>query len=457
MRLRASDPWRWDGVIDRGPYVTWGLLLFALKYNIDRVVVGAMTGEMWYPWSYLIGGDALKPITSVNDPALYALLIALALPFIWAGVALTTRRIRSLGWPLWGVVFFFIPVVNLLLFMFLALVPARNPDEETGSDPGFLGRVIPRSQIGSAFLAVVVTVVFTTALAAWSTLFLESYGWGLFVGLPFGLGLFSALIYNYHEERSFAASVGVAFLSCALVGLLIFAIAVEGAICILMAAPIALILAFFGAAIGYAIQHGPRPRVRKPPAFFVLLIGLPFLLGAETAVAPEPDLIEVATVVDIDAPPERVWPFVVAFAELPPPTEAFFRAGVAYPIRAEIFGEGPGAIRHCTFSTGAFVEPIEAWDAPRRLKFGVTSQPPAMRELSPWPGIQPAHVNDFLVTRAGEFLLEPLPGGRTRLTGTTWYSHRMWPAFYWRLWSDGIIHAIHGRVMEHIKKRAESP
>jgi hypothetical protein len=79
-----------------------------------------------------------------------------------------------------------------------------------------------------------------------------------------------------------------------------------------------------------------------------------------------------------------------------------------------------------------------------------------MKELSPWPGLQPAHVNDFLVTRAGQFLLEPLPGGRTRLTGTTWYTHRMWPAVYWRLWSDGIIHAIHSRVMEHIQKRAES-
>jgi len=31
------------------------------------------------------------------------------------------------------------------------------------------------------------------------------------------------------------------------------------------------------------------------------------------------------------------------------------------PIRAEIFGSGPGAIRHCTFSTGPFVEPIEVW------------------------------------------------------------------------------------------------
>ena len=48
-----------------------------------------------------------------------------------------------------------------------------------------------------------------------------------------------------------------------------------------------------------------------------------------------------------------------AFAEIPPPSEMLFRAGIAYPIRAEITGHGEGAIRRCVFSTAPFVEPIE--------------------------------------------------------------------------------------------------
>ena len=32
----------------------------------------------------------------------------------------------------------------------------------------------------------------------------------------------------------------------------------------------------------------------------------------------------------------------------------------------------------------------------------------------------------------------------------------MWPAFYWRLWSDAIIHRIHLRVLNHIKELAEA-
>jgi hypothetical protein len=33
----------------------------------------------------------------------------------------------------------------------------------------------------------------------------------------------------------------------------------------------------------------------------------------------------------------------------------------------------------------------------------------------------------------------------------------MWPSPYWSLWSDYIIHRIHGRVLTHIKKLAEAP
>jgi hypothetical protein len=52
---------------------------------------------------------------------------------------------------------------------------------------------------------------------------------------------------------------------------------------------------------------------------------------------------------------------VIEFSKLPPPQEAIFKLGIAYPMRAQIAGHGPGAIRHCVFSTGAFVEPIEVW------------------------------------------------------------------------------------------------
>ena len=88
------------------------------------------------------------------------------------------------------------------------------------------------------------------------------------------------------------------------------------------------------------------------------------------------------------------------------------------------------------------------------LRFRVTDQPEPMTELSPYR-IHPPHLDHFLVSCEGQFRLERLPGGGTRLEGTTWYTNRMWPAPYWHLWSDAIIHRIHLRVLEHIRAIAE--
>jgi hypothetical protein len=146
---------------------------------------------------------------------------------------------------------------------------------------------------------------------------------------------------------------------------------------------------------------------------------------------------------------------VVSFPDLPPPQEWLFRTGIAYPTGAAIDGRGVGATRLCRFSTGTFVEPITAWEEPSRLAFDVVAQPLPMQELSPWDRVWAPHLESGFVSRRGEFRLAPLPGNRTRLEGSTWYELSLEPAWYWTLWSDVIVHAIHGRVLEHAESLAE--
>lgn len=52
-------------------------------------------------------------------------------------------------------------------------------------------------------------------------------------------------------------------------------------------------------------------------------------------------------------------------------------------------------------------------------------------------------------------MLVPLPGGRTRLEGRTWYTFHMHPQAYWTLWSDLSIHTIHRRVLAHVERLSE--
>src|SRR5262249_9437067 len=162
--------------------------------------------------------------------------------------------------------------------------------------------------------------------------------------------------------------------------------------------------------LGYLVQRRAEPAA-TPAVLLALVFFPPVLMGAEQAARPEPPLVAVRTALEIEAPPEVVWRHVVAFAELPPPVEWIFRVGIAYPIGAGIGGRGVGAVRHCEFSTGAFVEPIELWDEPRRLAFGVTAQPAPLEEWTPWPALRPAHLDGYLRSERGEFLLTPLPDG----------------------------------------------
>jgi len=455
VKVRAADLWRFDGSVDRAPFAITGIALSILKYGIDFFLVNLLCGRRWTPLNYWMAGDTFGALlySPELERARWALLLT-SIPFILAGVALTLRRLRSAGLAPWLVMVFFMPGLNLLMFIVLMILPPRDyAAAARGMEDALISRIIPRSGIGSALTAMILTFVPIGALILMGSTFLKNYGWGLFIGTPFLIGFISTFIYEYHEPRTLKQSIGVTLGSLAFLGLGLLVLAVEGIVCILMAAPIAIAVALIGTTLGHAVRAGEVRNV--PRTLLGLILAVSLLMGAEKAEDPEPPLHAVRTTVEIDAPPDRVWRHVVSFTEIPPPTELFFRTGISYPLRAEIRGHGPGAVRHCIFTTGPFVEPIETWDEPRLLAFGVTEQPAPMEEWTPYRGIHPPHLDGYFVSHRGQFRLEPLPGGRTRLEGTTWYTHRLWPTFYWGLWSDAVIHRIHGRVLRHVKRLAE--
>jgi hypothetical protein len=86
----------------------------------------------------------------------------------------------------------------------------------------------------------------------------------------------------------------------------------------------------------------------------------------------------------------------------------------------------------------------------------VTTQPPPLEEWSPYARIVPPHLDGYFQSRRGEFRLVPLPSGRTRLEGSTWYEMRLYPDGYWVLFADALISRIHLRVLRHIRMLAEA-
>jgi hypothetical protein len=239
-----------------------------------------------------------------------------------------------------------------------------------------------------------------------SVVWLRGYGASLFLGTPFVMGFVATFLLNREAPRSAMATLGVAYLTLVVVAGLAALLALEGLVCPMMALPLALLLTSFGAVLGRQIALGARPAA----AVTSLLVALPVLSGFEARELRAP-LREVATVVDIDAPPEIVWKNVVGITELPAPGESVFRLGIAYPVRARINGAGVGAVRTCEFSTGPFVEPSTAWEPPRRLASDARAQPAPMEEWSPYQHIDAPHLVDGLRSERGEFRLVPVAAG----------------------------------------------
>ena len=308
--------------------------------------------------------------------------------------------------------------------------------------------------INSLWFATIVPALVGFGLAALCVRGFEFYGWSLFLGLPLAVSFLSAFCTSFRRDVSFSSAYWISVCSLLLLGGFILLFALDGLICLLMAFPLAMLLGIIGASFGRGLGSSCRGGIRSAlPLLLVLLF--PGLVAFDRTTTPPTPIRRVTTSVVIHAPIERVWQTVIAFPEIAEPAGGIFRFGIAYPIQARIEGSGVGAIRHCVFSTGSFVEPITDWQEPTLLAFDVSSSPPPMKELSLYEHIEAPHLHGHMVSHHGQFRLIERDG-QIVLEGTTWFTHSLSPQWYWGPISDYMIHRIHERVLNHIKRTVES-
>ena len=435
-----------ESPVSRATYLRHGIALAAVKYAVDAAVIWAFAHVPWTPWDYLTTGAAFQHSKLAGAPTpLLSFLAIWTLPFLWIGLTMSIRRALDAGKSAWLAMLFLVPVVNYVLMAVLSALPTKAP---RGTD-----RAPQRQEarLPSAALSIVVGVGIDVGMMLLSVYGLRGYGISLFLGTPFVVGVISAFLFNRRYAATQRETSQVVILTLAATGGVMFTFGYEGALCLAMAAPLAIGIALLGAYVGRAIA---RRDVNSPTHAVLALVLLPPASPLLDRTGPQ-ILHEVRSAIEIDAPPEAVWDRVIAFPELPPPSALVRRMGIAYPQRAHIDGSGAGATRYCEFSTGAFVEPITVWDPGHRLSFDVASSPPPLRELSPYARIVPPHLDGYFSARRGEFRLVRLTGNRTRLEGSTWYELRIYPDAYWSVFADAIVHRIHARVLGHIRALVE--
>jgi len=435
--------------VGRREYVVSGLALAVVKYVGDAALVGAFAGRMWTPVDYLTTVHSAFSTRFAGGPRWLALaLAAWSLPFMWIGFSMSLRRALDAGRTAWLSLFFLIPYVTYALIATLSVLP-------TAPLPRHASEVTARPherRLPSALLSIAAGAGVGLGMVMLTVFAFQSYGVALFMSTPFVMGVVTGFALNRRYPATGVETAEVVMMTVAVTAGAVLLTALEGGLCALMAAPLAIPLALLGGVAGrYIALRDPSPNTNALAALAVI----PAMASADAVRAPTP-LREVRSAVEIDAPPDVVWRHVISFPPLDEQPGLLFRLGIAYPLRAQIVGQGVGAVRHCVFSTGAFVEPITAWEPGRRLSFDVVAQPPPLQEWSPYAAVVPPHLDGYFRSRRGEFRLVPLPGGRTRLEGSTWYEMRIYPEAYWALFADAFVSRIHWRVLRHVRALAEA-
>lgn len=389
----------------------------------------------------------LRTLARIPDLPPAALAAGLGFSILSAGLvaALSLWRARDAGSGYLAAASTVVPVWQVVAIAVLSVLPRSRP----GATPGATRSAAHVGDILGGFVAGMGICVFAVAVSA---LAFRTYGWGLFVLAPLLMGWVTGYLANRRVLLSSGDTFKLVFTTASLGGLMLIVFALEGFICLLMAAPLAILAAWFGGTLGrdMAIQRGDKA---NPMMMSVAVLPLVFALEASV---PAQLTLASQESIEIDAPPAAVWSAITASRDLMPGPTLPFRLGLAYPVSSELRGEGVGAERVGRFSTGLAHERVTVWSPGRQLAFKVLDTPPVMRELSPWRTVHAPHVVGYFQTEWTSFEMLPLPGARTRLSVRSAHSLRLDPAPYWEPMAAWAIRVNNRRVLAHFKARSEA-
>jgi len=220
-----------EGRVGRVEYLVAGLVLATVKFGIDRWIVGR-SGMQLHVWTYELPSITMMPVWTQKTSRLFLTLWAITIPFFWAGISLTVRRLRDAGRNIAASLLFFVPLVKIALFLALAFTPtdAGAFGEERLDDSGANDRVGRDVVLGAIFAAVIGTI-----LIAFGTRYLLTYAWGLFLGVPFFMGFAASWFVNRDGIRPARYAVNASVAAIVLTGLGLIGMAFEGVICLAMA------------------------------------------------------------------------------------------------------------------------------------------------------------------------------------------------------------------------------
>ncbi|RZK09583.1 MAG: hypothetical protein EOO46_13435 [Flavobacterium sp.] len=142
----------------------------------------------------------------------------------------------------------------------------------------------------------ILTTIFVAVLFSLLGIYvIEEYGIFIFFLIPFFLGFSPAMLYRKKNDLAYKEVRNIAFTSLGIYSVCLMVFAIEGLICILMAAPLALLFTWIGSLLGYSLIKR-RPNSASS-TYLILFLALPAFSFLEKG--SEPELTSVVTSIEL--------------------------------------------------------------------------------------------------------------------------------------------------------------
>lgn len=273
------------------------------------------------------------------------------------------------------------------------------------------------------------------------------------VGIPIAMGVISLAFLHPLKSKSYLNIVLAPWLSVGGFMLLMFALGIEGVVCLLiLAAPFAIIITLFALIARLASIN---KQIRNKTAVIAILA--PYLLWmVESRIDPPTmaDSVETATI--IKAPKETVWNNVVRVS---PFTKEEFNLGIfnwmgiPKPIKAELDSDTLGGLRIGHFEGGLmFRETVEEWQPHKKVAFSVQVDPKSIRSVVFDQHVLKGEYFKFVDT---SYELTEVEDGiqLTLISGFELNSH---VNSYGRFWANIMLQDFQTRLLQALKVRIEN-
>jgi uncharacterized membrane protein YhaH (DUF805 family) len=443
-----QSPFAFRGTLRQLPYALWSIGIFLGQYLVVLTASGDRSrGRDFELWTALTPLRSL--VTHYVTPDITLLLALLYLLIAaWALAALSFRRASDADINESIAVLAIVPIIQIVVILALCVAPPRTLPE--GAPTVARGSAAEPAWTAVA-LGLVVGIGLTLAAVAVGALLFGTYGFGMFMATPFVIGAATGYLANRKTDLGGSRTAALVASATALGGAALVVVALEGIVCIVMAAPLGFGVALAGGALGRGIALSTR---RSPAQTLSGFAVLPLIFALES-VFPAATSFDTYQTITVGAPPEVVWQSIVRMEPIDEPPALPFRLGVAYPRSGEFLGEGVGAMRRGEFSTGTALERVTEWIPNRKLAFVVLTDVPSMRELSPYEHVHAPHVIGYFNSKVTSFELVPRSDGRSDVIERTSHELKLEPILYWLPLARWVVLQNNARVLAHIRRQAE--